>query len=156
MQAAVSASGSVSRSVSIPSERESALQAVVVFPFLEFPVPVSIPSERESALQVGRVHRRPVNREFPFPPNGKVLCKTAPASPVKGQLWYEFQFPPNGKVLCKSRFTDTPLSPSRCFHSLRTGKCFARLHKFFNDTEGLSKVSIPSERESALQVVLVF
>ena len=88
---------------------------------------VSIPSKRESALQeVETVSVETTNNVFRFPPNGKVLGKFTRANLTKSGL------------------------PS--FDSLRTGKCFAsplidRGLRRYRDN-----VSIPSKRESALQV----
>ena len=116
--------------------------------------------------------------KFQFPTNGKVLCKET-LNPVTPEENLEFQFPTNGKVLCKlcsplllppkrkgSRFNS--LRTGKCFasfnwivlipaifsgfNSLRTGKCFARVLTD-EDLRKALYVSIPYERESALQVV---
>ena len=88
------------RWVSIPSERESALQEMNEI-LSNVYYSVSIPSERESALQAY----------------------------WKIDVWshtLRFHFPPNGKVLCKTFVVRSLLSTQHSsFNSLRTGKCFA-------------------------------
>ena len=116
--------------VSIPSDRESALQDNSKQAYwLYNQLVVSIPSDRESALQATEVTTEATTDEdaFPFPPNGKVLCKrmdmrsfrlirTARVSiPSERESALQahtlricflthilFPFPPNGKVLCKT------------------------------------------------------
>ena len=133
-----------------------------------------------NSLRTGKCFARPPGESsyreegrFQFPPNGKVLCKqrvtfkrgsSSPyvsipseresalqvAKSVKA-LMDQFQFPPNGKVLCKvyAFHAATPVTIVACFNSLRTGKCFAS-SEIRQSSYG--SVSIPSERESALQV----
>ena len=92
---------SASRLVSIPSERESALQEIMQIIKNVMGAIVSIPSERESALQVRN--------------DTEIDMTTA-----------QFQFPPNGKVLCKFHNTTIKFEGALfSFNSLRTGKCFA-------------------------------
>ena len=113
---------------------------------------VSIPSERESALQALTVGTVTVNasHEFRFPPNGKVLCKLWAVAEYMHEK--KFRFPPNGKVLCKPSpiLLEEKLKvsiPSERESALQARQDHGRGRK--------GPVSIPSERESALQVVSV-
>ena len=112
---------------------------------------VSIPSERESALQDWiEKHRTATSMGFQFPPNGKVLCKTQSRCNlrIRDECFNSLR---TGKCFARIR-TWSQLSPNTSFHSLRTGKCFARDPEEEEGEDATPTVSIPSERESALQV----
>ena len=66
---------------------------------------------------------------FPFPSNGKVYCKAAPAvQQVRAQDLIVFPFPSNGKVYYKIMLMCLIGTLYLiCFHSLQTGKCIASL-----------------------------
>ena len=66
---------------------------------------------------------------------------------------FQFQFPPSGKVHFKILVRCQRLSPSLCFNSLRAGKCISSLRMFSVLQFYCWQVSIPSERESAFQVL---
>ena len=115
-------------------------------------IDVSIPSKRESAWQEFTATNTPDTQprwKFRFPPNGKVLGKSRLVTQLLAITMSKFRFPPNGKVLGKI----SVYGVSRTLTSFRfppTGKVLGK--ETGNEGEGTSSfVSIPSERESALQ-----
>ena len=111
--------------VSIPSERESAFQ--VQQPIrIRINGCVSIPSERESAFQASPLRRLArTHGKFPFPPNGKVLFKYMPEDHLPGKKERCFHSLRTGKCFSSQPEQTPELQLYTGFHSLRTGKCFA-------------------------------
>ena len=66
-----------------------------------------------------------------------------------------FQFPSNGKVCCEGCSVLTRrLFLRKCFNSLQTGRCVARIrHCGSNSTQLTNSFSIPFKREGVLQAV---
>ena len=93
---------------------------------LKFPFP---PNGKVLCKEILPRRKRRRNRMFPFPPNGKVLGKSAAVKPaIRSNCW--FPFPPNGKVLGKFLYRRLHVQTLKYgFHSLRTGKCFASVSR---------------------------
>ena len=163
--------------VSIPSERESALQEGLKSRLLTTTrQPVSIPSERESALQ-GIIVDNPQHAKNGFNSLRTGKCFASYRKRCRCvDYWCIFvSIPSERESALQAKDTIIFTTSITSFNSLRTGKCFARtrqgvlkagrikfqfppngkvLCKFDVSDGGKAKkndVSIPSERESALQ-----